>query len=168
MDNPERRSQPGRAVGSGWRWQVMTEQDVEALARKGIEAFNAGDWETTRGLFGPGFVYDETGTGRHVDDVEEVMALLRGWKAAFPDVAGEITRVVTEADSGALEIIWRGTHSGPLDTGAGTLPATGRSVEVWATMWGRWQDGRLVAERHHLDVLTMMMQLGAIPSPSQA
>ena len=145
----------------------MTDQDVESLARKGIESFNAGDWETTRELFGSGFVYDETGTGRHLDNVEEVMAALQAWKAAFPDGTGEITRVVTDADTGVLEIIWRGTHSGPLDTGAGTLQPTGRSIEVWATMWGRWKDGRLTAERHHLDILTMMMQLGAIPDPSK-
>jgi hypothetical protein len=31
-------------------------------------------------------------------------------------------------------------------------------------MWLTWRDGKIAHERHHLDVLTMLAQLGAIPT----
>jgi hypothetical protein len=95
----------------------MVEQDVEGLARKTIEAFNTGDWETTHDLFGPGFLYDETGTGRHLDDVEEVMAALHAWKAAFPDAAGR-SRVSSRTLTPPL---WRSSGGAP--TPARSTPA---------------------------------------------
>jgi hypothetical protein len=67
-----------------------------------------------------------------------------------------------------LEIRWRGTQSGELDLGGDELPASGRKFDVWGCLWQRWEDGKLVHERHHLDVLTMLGRPGAIPEPSSA
>jgi hypothetical protein len=47
-----------------------------------------------------------------------------------------------------------------------TLPPSGRSFRTWATMWTRWQDGKAVEERHHLHMLGMLAQIGALPAPS--
>ena len=51
----------------------------------------------------------------------------------------------------------------PFDTGAGVLPATDRYSEVWGVMWQQWRDGQMVHERHHLDVLTLLGNIGALP-----
>jgi steroid delta-isomerase-like uncharacterized protein len=119
-----------------------------------------------RDLMAPDVVYEETGTGRRYEGVEAVMDALVQWKAAFPDAAGDIARVLIEDDTAVLEICWRGTHTGPLRTAAQVIPASNQPIEVWATAWQRWSGGRLVAERHHIDGLAMLVQIGAVPAPA--
>lgn len=138
--------------------------DREEQARASIETFNRGDWDGLRALVAPDLVYEETGTGRRVEGVDTVVDALVAWRAAFSDVIGEVTRVLVDGDTTVLEIVWRGTQDGPLETAAGVLPASGRSLECWATLWQRWEGDVIVHERHHLDVLTMMAQIGALPA----
>lgn len=59
------------------------------------------------------------------------------------------------------------TRTGPVPTPAGVLPPSGRRFDVAASLWQRRADGRIVGERHHLDVLTMLAQLAALPTPAQ-
>ena len=41
-----------------------------------------------------------------------------------------------------LELTWRGTHSGPLQTPAGQIPATGKPIELQARQIVELRDGR--------------------------
>jgi steroid delta-isomerase-like uncharacterized protein len=136
---------------------------MDQLVRDSLEHFNRGDFEAIRGLMGPGFVYEEAGTGRRITDPDEVVAAFRAWRTGLPDVHGTIERVLVDGDTVAMEIRWRGTHTGTLATPSGDLPPSGRPIDVWSTMWQEWRDGRLVSERHHLDVLSLLAQVGAIP-----
>lgn len=139
---------------------------IEQLAHASLERCNEGDLDGVRQLMGPGFVYEETGTGRRLDDIDEVIGVFRAWRTALPDVRGTLERMVVDGSTVAMELVWRGTHTGTLVTPNGDLPATGRPVQVRATMWQEWRDGLLVAERHHLDVLSLLGQVGAIPVPA--
>lgn len=135
----------------------------EDLARQTITAFNVNDWDGVRALCAPGYVYDETGTGRRLTDLDQVIDALKGWKAALPDCTGEVLRVVGEGDTIAMEIRWTGTQTGPMPVGDAVLPPSGRKIDVLGTMWQRWQGDQMIEERNHLDVLTMLGQLGALP-----
>ena len=146
----------------------MSEHDIESVARESIEAFNRSDWAWTAAHCGEPFLYEETGTGRRCGSVEEFVAALQAWKAAIPDGAGEVTRSAVAGDTVVLEVVWRGTQSGPLETAAGVLPPSGRSFEAWATVWARFADGKVVQERHHIDLLSLLAQIGALPAPSTA
>ena len=33
-------------------------------------------------------------------------------------------------------------------------------------MWQEWDDGKLVHERHHMDMLTLLANIGALPAPA--
>ena len=133
---------------------------IEKGARESVDAFNRGDWDAVRDLAGPAFVFEEVATGRRYDDTESTVAALGDWRIAFPDATGEVVGLVVDADTTAIQIIWRGTHDGSLATPNGSIPATGRTIEVGAVMWQSWQDNRLVLERHYFDLLTMLTQLG--------
>lgn len=135
---------------------------TEQLARASLQKFNRGDFQGLRDELGPGFVYDEAGTNRRVTAPDEMIATLQQWRSSLPDVVGTIERMVVDGDTVAMEIVWRGTHSGPLSTPNGEIPASGRSITVWATIWQVWDAGRLVSERHHLDLLSMLTQIGAM------
>ena len=143
----------------------MDEAELREHARQGIEAFNRGDWDDIRARWAPGLVYDETGTGRRIEGAHDVMAALQAWKTAQPDLTGEVVNVAVDGDTAVLEIVWRGTHTGPLATPSGELPASGRRVETRATMWQRYDGELVVHQRHYLDMLTMLTQLGVLPAP---
>lgn len=141
----------------------MSEHDLAKLAREGIEAFNHADWDRIRELTAPEFVYEETGSGRRVEGVEDFIAALQGWRTGMPDVVGEVRRIAVDGQDVAVEVFWTGTHTGDLPGPNGTLPATGKSVAVWSSFWQRVDsEGRLVAERNHADLLGMLVQLGVL------
>lgn len=110
----------------------------------------------------PDLVHEEFGTGRRVEGVDSVLQRLEDGRTAFPDLRGEVLRVLSGGDSTAVEIRWTGTHTGPLATPSGAVPPTGAAVVVLATMWQRWDGDRIVHEHHHADVLSLLMQIGAL------
>lgn len=142
----------------------MAEGSNEQRARRIIELFNAGDWDTYRNeLVGDSYLYEETGTGRRLETFDAALEVLKGWKVAFPDIRGEVLRVVSEGDEAVMEIRWTGTQTGPLEGPAGELPPSNRSFDAMAVMWVTFRDGRIVAKRHFLDLLTTLAQIGAMP-----
>jgi steroid delta-isomerase-like uncharacterized protein len=136
---------------------------ADAVARELIEAFNAADWGRFRAALAEGIVYEETGTGRRVEGIEPYVALCQGWRQALPDAAGSVRRAVAAGDTAALEVAWTGTHQGELEGPGGPIPASGRPVEVEATLWVTAQADQAAAVRHHLDVLALLAQVGALP-----
>ncbi|PVZ14873.1 ester cyclase [Actinomycetospora cinnamomea] len=144
----------------------MTDTKLEQQARESIEAFNRGDWAAIRAMSAPDGTYEEPATGRSLHGPDEILAALQDWRTGVPDVTGEVVRLVTDGDLAVLEVVWRGTQSGPLAAGSTTLPPSGRSFTMWSTMWQTWRDGQIVANRHHQDILGMLVQLGAVPAPA--
>jgi steroid delta-isomerase-like uncharacterized protein len=139
---------------------------LETLARKTISDFNESNWDAVRDNCAADIVYTETGTGRRVEGVDALVAGVREWKSAFPDLHGEVLRAVEAGDTVVLEIAWNGTHGGALETPAGTLPATGRPVRTGSTMWFTYAGGRVTKQDNHLDTLSLLAQIGAIPAPT--
>jgi steroid delta-isomerase-like uncharacterized protein len=146
----------------------MDNSELERQARASIEAVNRGDWEAVRATTAPSYVYEETGTGARCEGPDEIVAMLEGLRQAMPDLRGEVVRLLADGDQSVLEIKWRGTQTGEMDLGGSKLPPSGRQFDFWGCLWQRWENGKLVHERHHLDALTMLTQLGAIPEPSSA
>ncbi len=60
---------------------------------------------------------------------------------------------MSSGDLVVAEVRWRGTHTGPLATPDGEVPATGRSIDLWGSNWSVWADGRMTHQRNHIDVL---------------
>lgn len=141
-----------------------TRTDRAALARESIAAFDRCDWDALRALCDPAIVYEETGSGRRIDGIDDLIEGLQGWRAAFPDMVGDVRRVAVDGDVTTMEVYWRATHTGPLVTPSGALPPRGTVVETWWSMWLTWSGGVIVHERNHLDLLTMLTRLGALPA----
>jgi steroid delta-isomerase-like uncharacterized protein len=128
-----------------------------------IDAFNEADWERFRGVLSPDTVYTETGTGRRVEGADAYLTLCQGWKVALPDVRGTIRGAIAAEDLVAQEILWEGTHTGPMETPGGTLPPSGAQISVEASLWVRFHGDKAREVHHYLDVLTLLQQIGAIP-----
>jgi steroid delta-isomerase-like uncharacterized protein len=144
----------------------MTDAALEKLSREAMDAYNRADWELMRTLLADDVIYEEIGTGSRFEGVEELLGGMKEWRSFAPDGAGEITCILSDNDHAAMEIIWRGTHTGPLSTPVGALPPTGRSFEMSGALFTRWCNGRVVYERDHVDVLALLSQLGTLPVPA--
>jgi steroid delta-isomerase-like uncharacterized protein len=141
-------------------------RDVREVAADLIDAFNRADWDRLRSHVSDDVVYAETGTGRRVEGAENYVALCEGWRRAFSDSRGTIRNELAAGTVATQELLWEGTHDGPLETPTGALPASGRHVEIQASMWYRFDGDRIVEVRHHLDVLTLLQQAGAFDTPA--
>ena len=146
----------------------MTVRDAAALAEETVEAFNAGDWDRLRSVLASDCLFEELATGRRMEGPEETIEVLAAWKLGFPDAKGTITNVIPSGDHVALEITWEGTHSGPLETPLGTLPASGRRALLPAVQVTRIQDDKIQESRHSFDLLSLLNQLGVAGEHEEA
>jgi steroid delta-isomerase-like uncharacterized protein len=143
--------------------EALTADELVKIARKQIDAFNNGDWEQMRGLLTSDAHYHEFGTERAIEGPEQIIQLFEGWKTAFPDAAGTVTSSVASGDTAVLEVTWKGTHTGPLTTAAGTIPASGKSQETPAAVFYVFEGAKIKASRHYFDAMTLLKQIGAEP-----
>jgi len=98
----------------------MTEQDLIKVARDLVKAFNASDWDACKATLTSDSVYDEVGTSRNLKGTKDIITALQGWKKAMPDVKGTISTALAADNTVLLEVTWKGTHTGPLETPSGT------------------------------------------------
>jgi steroid delta-isomerase-like uncharacterized protein len=143
--------------------EVLTTDKLVRIAREQIDAFNKGDWEQTRELLTSDARYDELGTERNVEGPEKIIELFKGWKTAFPDAVGTVTSSVASGNTAVLEVTWKGTHTGPLVTAAGTIPASGKRQETPAAVFYVFEGDKVKASRHYFDAMTLLKQIGVNP-----
>lgn len=135
--------------------------DAESALRREIAAYNSHDLDRWLACYSDdAVVYDPTSP-----------APLRGKAArraneepflrAFPDAEVKPLRIVAHGDSVALEAVITGTHQGPLQDGARTIPLTGRRIELRAAAWYRVNDqGLITEERIYADPAHFAAQVG--------
>jgi steroid delta-isomerase-like uncharacterized protein len=87
----------------------------------------------------------------------------RAFKAALPDAHMVIERAVEAGPEVFIAGRFRGTHTGDLVTRQGTLPASGRPLDLPYADYFRVEDGRIVEHRVYWDQADMMTQLGTSP-----
>ncbi len=142
-----------------------TAQQALQTGQNLLEAFNNSDWPRYRELLAPDVVYHETGTGRRIEGVEAYMGVLETWKRGFPDGRGIIHHSVASGDTAMFELVWEATHSGPLESPGGVLPASGKRIQVSAALATTIQGGKARSIRHYIDLLSLLRQIGAMPAP---
>ena len=143
--------------------EALTADELVKIARKQIDAFNNGDWEQLRGLLSSDASYHEFGTERAIEGPEQIIEAFKGWKTAFPDAAGTVTNSVASGNTAVLEVTWKGTHTGPLVTAAGTIPASGKRQETPAAIFFSFEGGKIKESRQYFDSMTLLKQIGAQP-----
>jgi steroid delta-isomerase-like uncharacterized protein len=143
--------------------EVQTADKMVKIAREQVDAFNSGDWELLRAGLASDSRYDELGTQRKIEGPEKIVELFKAWKAAFPDGAGTVTSAFASGDKAALEVTWKGTHTGPLTTAEGTIPASGKRQETPAAILFTFEGEKIKESRHYFDSLTLLTQIGVQP-----
>jgi steroid delta-isomerase-like uncharacterized protein len=143
--------------------EALTADQMVRIAREQVDAFNNGDWERLEAGLAADASYNELATQRKVDGPEKIVELFKGWKTAFPDAAGTVTSAVGSGSTAVLEVTWKGTHTGPLATAKGTIPASGKTQETQAAFVFTFAGGKIKESRQYFDSLSLLNQIGARP-----
>jgi len=143
--------------------EALTAEEMITIAREQVDSFNTGDWERLQAGLTADARYDELGTQRKVEGPEKIVELFKGWKTAFPDAAATVTSTVASGDKAALEVTWKGTHTGPLEAAGGTIPASGNRQETPGAIFFAFEGGKIKESRQYFDSMTLLKQIGAQP-----
>ena len=93
--------------------------------------------------------------------LEGMKAFVTGFKKAIPDAQLKIAFQVAEGDKVVTRYAWSGTHQGEYFG----VPATGKRVNWTAMVAFKIADGKISEAWLNYDLLGVMQQLGAAPTP---
>jgi steroid delta-isomerase-like uncharacterized protein len=139
------------------------EQDAGRVVTSFFDAFNDGDLDRAAGLVTEDFELLDVAAGQLFRGREGCRQWLEAFRRALPDAQTELVNVFADGARVATEHIGRGTHAGPLVTPAGTIPVTGRRVELRFAELYELREGKIARLHAYYDTSTMMRQLGLLP-----
>ena len=138
--------------------------NVIEIAKAAVTAYNEKDWNKTRDMLAADAVYDEKATNRRLEGADQIIEAFQGWANAFPDSKATFIREFASGDTAVLELVWKGVHTGPLQTPTGAIPASNKPIELPACEVF-WVEGeKIKSASHYFDMLTMLTQIGATQS----
>lgn len=132
----------------------------KATVKTYYEALDNGDKDGIAAILSEDLSWDFVGMG--VMNKEAIGGLAVGFKAAFPDMKHTLGDQVAEGDMVATPLVFTGTHKGELMGN----PASGKSVTISGINIHEVKDGKLVKGQTVIDLMGLMEQIGAIPTPS--
>jgi steroid delta-isomerase-like uncharacterized protein len=135
----------------------MSTEDNKVLMRRYLEAALASDQTAFQALLAPDFV-------AHVNGQQDRATFLqhnRIFVEAFSDRRFTVEDLVAEGDRVVARTTWRGVHTRTFQD----LPPTGKQIVISAVLIERIKDGQMVEHWSLFDNLSMMQQLGIVPSP---
>ena len=141
----------------------MSAEENKALVRRFVEEFwNEGNTTAVDELMvADAAIHMPTGEVVALDGLKGFAAV---WRGSFPDWQSTFEELIAEGDRVAERWTGRGTHRGELQG----IPPTGKRVEVPGSVFYRIVDGKIVEFRGLFNMMSLMQQLGVIPSPQQA
>jgi predicted ester cyclase len=135
----------------------------KAVARRLFEDdISRGDEAVAEAIIHAEF-FDHTNPPGMQHGLEGHKAIVRLFRAVFPDLEWLIDDLIAEGDKVVARTTMRGTHRGDFFG----LPPTGRLVEMQGVHIVRIADGRVIEHWGSNDDLGLMRQLGAIPAPAE-
>lgn len=137
---------------------MSAETNKAAIRRYIEEAWNKGNVGIIDELMAPD--YKRYLTGATLDREGQKQRIL-GFRRAFPDIHLAIERMVGEGELVTFHLLMSGTHQG---TFLG-VPATGKQMKTIAIDIARFEDGKVVEQWGVTDLLAVMQQIGALPTP---
>jgi steroid delta-isomerase-like uncharacterized protein len=143
---------------------VATQDSVNVFRRLVAELINDGNVAAFDELISPDFVEHEELPPGMPPGREGTRQLFSALHSAFPDLRAEIEDVVAQEDKVVFRMTWRGSHTGPFMG----IPPTGKQFAFRVFDMVRVADGKVAEHWGLLDQLSLMQQLGVIPTPERA
>jgi steroid delta-isomerase-like uncharacterized protein len=139
---------------------TSTERNTQ-IALRLFEALDQQRFDEAASLLSPDF---KLYFSNQVLDRDQMLALARGVYQSFADFRHEIDETLAIADRVVVRCTDRGTHAGDFEG----VPASGKPIAIGQISILRIAAGRVAEIREEADLLLLMQQIGAIPTPEPA
>src|SRR5690348_5789186 len=101
---------------------------AQEVAARFVEAFNAHDEEAIRAVNGENVVFEAPGDVR-LEGREPTTQYAMEWLNAFPDARLIVHNEIVAGDWVVQEFTFEGTHTAPMQSPMGEIPATNRALK---------------------------------------
>jgi steroid delta-isomerase-like uncharacterized protein len=141
----------------------MSQENIAASQRLIEEAFNQGNLDVIDELVADGFVDHDPLMGDQ--DVAGAKQSIAGYREAFPDIHFEIDDVFAAGDM----VVYRWTGNGTFENELmGLQPTHEKGDPVRGVTIDRFEGGKVAESWTHFDTLTLMRNVGAVPTEAGA
>jgi len=143
----------------------MSAKEIKALTRRFMEEYNKGKAAAMAALdkeYATDVVIHGV-DGKDIRGLKNVKQSTNEEFSAFPDLHFTIDDMIVEGDKLAARYTVTGTHKGEY-MGA---PPTNKKITIRAITIDRFAGGKIVEEWGMYDTLSLMQQLGAVPTPKK-
>ena len=138
----------------------MSEQNKAIVGRMIDDLWNQGRLEVIDEVYAEDYADRSPGLPPGISgDRDGQKQFVQAFRAAFPDIVGEVEDQIAESDRVVLRWSVQATHQGDFMG----IPATGKRVSFSGTSTYRLSGGKIAEEWTHADMLGLMTQLGVIP-----
>jgi steroid delta-isomerase-like uncharacterized protein len=139
------------------------QEPLENFARTLLDAFNSRTPDKSDGILSHQIEWTDAATSFSFKGRDGFRQFQERWLTAFPDGTAEIINCFSSSDQIVVEYVGRGTHTGPLLGKHGTLPPTGKRVELKLCDVMQVRDGKVIRGRTYYDSASLLSQLGQTP-----
>lgn len=139
----------------------MTVEANKLTMQRFVEFINTASENLAQELISPNAVFHVPGRSEPMRGPEGYLAIIGMMRDGFPDVQWTLEEMVADGDKVAARFIMRGTHQGTFFG----VPSSGKKIAVQAMNIYRLSDGKVVEEHGQPDMLGLLQQIGAMPSP---
>lgn len=144
--------------------EKMSAEENANIVREHYSAFNKRDFGYGATLVDPKVRWTNIPFATTYEGPEGYKAFLKMWTTAFSDARIEITNLIASGDWVTVEFTGKGTHqSGPLIGPKGSIPPTGKSIDLSFCEIFKLKNGKISLARLYFDAATMLRQLEKIP-----
>ena len=137
----------------------MSKEINQAALGKFAEAVNSGNFDIFDQVVAPDCVDHDPAAGQVVGPAGYRM-FFSGMRAAFPDMAVALETMVANDDTIAFAYTLTGTYKRLLMG----IPPSGKKVRIRGVQISKFKGGKMVERWGSSDELTLLKQIGAIPS----
>jgi steroid delta-isomerase-like uncharacterized protein len=141
---------------------MSTVENKALIQRIAAEMVNKGNFAVAEGLIAEDHRNPYRAPGQE-EGRSGVIAGMARLRAAFPDVEWAIDDMVAEGDKVVQSFTIRGTHQGAYMG----IPPTGKRITVRGMAFDTTVAGQCAESRILIDNLSLLQQLGVIPSPGE-
>lgn len=135
-------------------------EENKALIRRFVAAADRLDFEQARECLSPRITVHIGGMPEPLD-LDAFYGFGQGWHSAFPDEETTFEDQIAEGDKVLSRMTSRATHAGEFQG----IAATGKRITVSGLWLDRVTGGEIAERWGQVDMLAVMQQLGAAPTP---
>lgn len=142
---------------------MSTEENKAIISRMTEEFYNEGNIESADHFFADTYMHHDPASPQ-VRDRNGLKEVVRAFRTGCPDLHITSDQLLAEGDMVTKRWTYHATHTGDLSG----MPPTGKHITMSGLELFRLADGKIVEAWVAYDNLSLMQQLGVIPTPEQA